>query len=87
MYDLLRDAQPNSADPNKTYYLLPNGEFVIANRANYEQVKEGGGRQILSGSQLNNIIQQKRDEKFADQVNAQISAQTAPQIADRKSTV
>ena len=76
MYEGLAGVNTASIDPNAEYYLRPQGIYSIANRNNREQVKDGGGRQILRGSALIPIINQKTEEAFSNRVRAL----TQPQI-------
>jgi hypothetical protein len=76
MYEGLAGVNTASIDPNADYYLRPQGIFQIADRNNYEQVKAGEGRQILKGSDLIPIINQKTEEAFSNRVRAL----TQPQI-------
>jgi hypothetical protein len=76
MYERLAGVNTASINPNADYYLRPEGIYQIADVNNYEQVKDGGGRQILKGSALIPIINQKTEEAFSKKVKAL----TQPQI-------
>lgn len=76
MYEGLAGVNTASINPEADYYLRPEGLYKIADRNNYEQVKDGGGRQILKGSALIPIINQKTEEAFSNRVRAL----TQPQI-------
>jgi hypothetical protein len=76
MYEGLAGVNTASINPEANYYLRPEGIYQIADRNNYEQVKDGGGRQILKGSALIPIINQKTEEAFSNRVRAL----TQPQI-------
>ena len=76
MYEGLAGVNTASINPDADYYLRPQGIYQIADRNNYEQVKAGEGRQILKGSALIPIINQKTEEAFSNRVRAL----TQPQI-------
>ena len=68
------------AIPGKTYWVHPGGDFFEgASNTNYRQGEQGGyaaGGKMLDGSEVNKLIQQRKDSDL----QKTITAQTQPQI-------
>ena len=77
---LISTASVGYAIPGKTYWVHPGGDFFEgASYTNYRQGEEGGyaaGGKMLDGSEVNKLIQQRKDSDL----QKTITAQTQPQI-------
>jgi hypothetical protein len=77
---LISTASVGYAIPGKTYWVHPGGDFFEgASNTNYKQADQGGyaaGGRMLDGSEVNKLIQQRKDSDL----QKTIAAQTKPQI-------
>jgi hypothetical protein len=80
MASLMSQASAGAAKSGTTYWVWPDQDhFEVASGTNYRQADEGGyaaGGRMMDGSEVNALIQKRKD----DQLAKTIAAQTQPQI-------